>query len=378
MIDFDSEELQVLINPRTPDQERIKKKLLTSKLKNHFLIATSGTSSTAVKWVALSKKALLASAEAVNEHLEVTEKDVWGLALPHFHVGGLGILLRAKLSHSLVVCYQTHIGERWSPEKFHKMIIKHGVTLTALVPTQLFDLVKAKLKAPSSLRATVIGGAAMGESLYHEAKSLGWSPLPSFGCSECSSQIATASLCSLKEEVFPKLKLLAHIQKVELSENGCLMVQSPSLLTGYLTLSENGHQFVDPKVAGVFITEDLVEIAGDTLKPIGRKGDFVKIGGESVNVERLNKIWSELEYRQAVEGDQTLFVAPDERLGSVIHLAVAGTKEKEVRTLIEAYHKEVLPFERIRKIHNLPEIPRTPLGKVKKSRIILNNQGIVI
>ena len=45
-------------------------------LAGHLLFSTSGSTGSG-KWVALSRKALLASAQAVNEHLAVTKDDHW-------------------------------------------------------------------------------------------------------------------------------------------------------------------------------------------------------------------------------------------------------------------------------------------------------------
>ena len=66
-------------------------------LSGHLLFASSGSSGDR-KWVALSKEAILASAKMVNEHLSAVPSDHWLLALPDFHVGGMGVLARAYAS----------------------------------------------------------------------------------------------------------------------------------------------------------------------------------------------------------------------------------------------------------------------------------------
>jgi acyl-CoA synthetase (AMP-forming)/AMP-acid ligase II len=71
----------------------------------HVWVASSGTRAAAgdsVKLVGLSHEAMLVSAGAVNQHLRITETDVWGLCLPLFHVGGLAILYRSFLSGAKV------------------------------------------------------------------------------------------------------------------------------------------------------------------------------------------------------------------------------------------------------------------------------------
>lgn len=81
-------------------------------------LLSSGTSATdthSFKLMALSHQALLASASAVNEHLEVTSNDRWLNVLPMFHVGGLSILYRAQAANVEVMNGWTpHF--KWSTE----------------------------------------------------------------------------------------------------------------------------------------------------------------------------------------------------------------------------------------------------------------------
>ena len=43
------------------------------------------------------------------------------------------------------------------------------------------------------------GGGALDPSLYKQARDLGWPLLPSYGLTECGSQVATASLSSASD-----------------------------------------------------------------------------------------------------------------------------------------------------------------------------------
>jgi len=104
VIDWTSEETHVLLNPRMPERERTRLQRLAASisLPAHVWVATSGSSG-AVKLVALSKRAILASAAAVNSRLESRTDDVWCPVLPMLHVGGMGIHARAHLLGSRVV-----------------------------------------------------------------------------------------------------------------------------------------------------------------------------------------------------------------------------------------------------------------------------------
>jgi O-succinylbenzoic acid--CoA ligase len=101
-IDWLSHESHVLLNPRMPDAERQRLESFVVPLPGHLWLATSGTTGS-LKLTALSKRAMLASAAAVNRHLQSDADDVWLCVLPTFHVGGLGIYARAFLSGAQVV-----------------------------------------------------------------------------------------------------------------------------------------------------------------------------------------------------------------------------------------------------------------------------------
>lgn len=369
LLNWESNSTDILINPKIPEDQRTRLWQLLSDcgLEGHIWLSTSGSSSTSnisPKWVALSKQAVLTSAESVNKHLCATKNDRWIHALPHFHVGGLGIAARAYLSNAQVVVCDI----KWDPPTFHQWCHDQKGTLTALVPTQLYDLVQQDLKAPPSLRATIIGGGGLSEDLYQMGRSLGWNPLPSYGFSECASQVATACLESLESEEYPELQFLSHIDEVNTTEDGCFKLYSPALLTSYAIINEHGCSLQDPKVDGWFETEDLVTIHGRGLTIHGRKTDIVKVGGENVNIELLNRLLSDLSAGN--EGDQAIVAVPCERLGNEVHLAEANTAPQQLNKLINSFNERVLPFERIKSVHHLKKIPRTTLNKLKKDALL--------
>jgi len=342
-IDWTSDESHVLLNPRMPSDEAVRLQSLVIDLPAHVWLATSGTTGT-LKLAALSKKALLTSAAAVNHHLLSDERDVWCCVLPAFHVGGLGIVARAFLSRARVLQMQ------WNARAFAS---NREMTLASLVPAQVSDLVELRLTAPSNLRAIVVGGGALSDALYANARNLGWPLLPSYGMTEACSQIATATTNS------PALKLLDHME-ARSEADGRLAFRSASLLTAYAT----EHGLIDPKTGdGWLVTEDLGSIDGRTLQVEGRRGDFVKIGGESVDLARLDAILA------SIAGSYAAVVAvPEPRLGRIIHLAIEQSVDAD--HVLVAFNVRVHPFERARAVHRVKEIPRSPLGKLLRIKLL--------
>jgi O-succinylbenzoic acid--CoA ligase len=350
VIDWDSDETHLLLNPRMPAGERQRlQKLVASgpDLLGHVWLDTSGTTGS-LKLSALSKRAILASAKSVNRHLDAQRDDVWCRVLPTFHVGGLGIVARAYLAGSRVVSAE------WEARKFSEIAEHERVTLSALVPAQVRDLVGQQLRAPKSIRAIVVGGGAMADDLYKAARDLGWPVLPSYGLTETASQVATATPQS------PDMHVLGHV--VIRIDDGLIEIRGASLLTGYAMWDSHGNPvFADPKVDGWFITEDRGELIGDVLRVFGRAGELVKVGGESVDLKRLDSVLD------AVRGgiDAAVIAVPDERLGHVVHLASTG----EADGIVDAFNARVHPFERIRATHRVDTIPRSPLGKLLRSKL---------
>ncbi|HEV8436453.1 MAG TPA: AMP-binding protein [Thermoanaerobaculia bacterium] len=331
MIDFESDESHLLLNPRMPAEER--ERLIVPALPGHVFVTTSGSTGS-VKLVALSKAAILASAAAVNGYFGVTRDDVFAAVLPPFHVGGLGIYARAHLSGARVIAME------WEPRAF----AESDATIASLVPAQVHDLVELGLRARPAMRAILVGGAAFDPELATRARALGWPVHASYGMSECASTVA----------IGPPLELLPHLE-ARIDADDRLALHGASLFTGYV----EGGVLTDPKVDGWFVSEDRAALDGRILTITGRPSDFVKIGGESVDLRRLDRILA------LITPDAALFAAPDERLGHVIHLAVTRDDPRAV----DEFNARVLPFERARAVHRIDEIPRSPLGKLLRREL---------
>lgn len=352
-IDWETGKSDFFFNSRFPQktQESFCQKISNfSELKGHLFVATSGTTKLP-KWVALSKNAFLVSAKSVNNFLNSTHKDRWINPLPIHHVGSLSIYARAYLSNAKVI----PLKDKWNPIQFRDFVEQKEGTLVSLVPTQLFDLIQNNLSAPKLLRAAIIGGGALSAALNKKAISLGWPLVPSYGLTECASQVASMPLNS------SALNLLPHIE-AKVNTEGLLMIKSDALLTGYIFPDES--KFYDPKIDGWFTTEDLVDISGNTIFIKGRKDDIFKIAGEKSSLKQLNEILSEvcLEFHEPI--DAALFIKKDERLGHSIELLLANRHAKYADSIIRSFLEKVLPFEKIRTIQFVDAIPRTELGKV--------------
>ncbi len=373
LIDFESKTTHVVVNPRAKacDRNRAAQWVSTVREAPRGLVwlATSGTTG-AFKLVGLRREAIVASAHASNHHLQARREDTWMLALPRYHVGGIGVLCRAWLTGSRVV--EPFAMRKWDAGEFVRMASAEDVTLTTLVPAQVFDLVRASAVCPPSLRAIVVGGGALDPSLHDDAFRLGYRVLPSYGLSECASQVATAPLRASIEDSSKDtgLVLLRHIE-AKVVPSGCLSLRSPSLLEGYLEDAPAGPRFVDPKRDGWFETSDRVALDGNRLHFFGRAASFIKVGGETVNLDHLRAIFDEVKRASGLEGDMALIARPDARLGRSIVMVIAqGYAGRTAEDLRDVFNERVMPYERVRALVQVPFVPRSPLGKVLEGELL--------
>lgn len=368
-IDWHSNDSLTLVNPKWPKdvQEDFFRLSQRFSLKGHIWIPSSGSSGKELrntKLIALSKEAFLSSATAVNHHLKVDKSDRWLNVLPLFHVGGLSILARGFVSDSMT--FQLHWP--WSPELFVETIQKQQITLTSLVPTQVYDLVQKQIVSPQCLRAVVVGGGSLEKELQIQAQALGWNLLTSFGMTECCSQIATQDLDAQPDS---PMKLLSHVT-AKVDNQDRLAVKSLALLTGYAQWNEDDSSFTDPKKDGWFWTEDIVKLQGSRLIPQGRISQYIKILGEGVSMQRLESIFEKILVK--IDPNQiqkyALVAVPEERKGHELVIVFEGQNLDKAKLIQAEFNLLVLAYEKCMKVQSVDQVPRTELGKLQRDKIV--------
>lgn len=334
------------------------------ELRSHVLFETSGSSGTP-KWIALSKPALLASANAVNQHLGVSRRSCWGLALPLRHVGGFGVAARAFAAG----CRFAALDSRWEPGLFAAWIAKHGITHTSLVPAQVHDLVKSGARAPSSLRAIVVGGGRLDVETGRAARSLGWPVLASYGMTEAASQIATQAPDALDALYQPSPIPLLPIWRAEVSPDGRLRIAGPALFSGML-VRENDAWAYNARESAWHRTEDRVELENGMLAPLGRADLRVKVLGELVDIEAIERELAALSGGRLVPGTFAVVAVPDDRAEhALVPVFDESTDRETIDAVLTAYAGTAPGFRRLGAAVILRDLPRGPLGKLLRSGI---------
>ena len=128
-----------------------------------------------------------AAARASLENLGGGQEQVWLACMPLFHVGGLTMAHRCAQYGATLVLH-----EKFDAEKTWRALEEQGVTHLSVVSTQLRWLLEARTeRAPSTVRAVLVGGGPVNAALMAQASSRGFPVLQTYGLTETCAQICT-------------------------------------------------------------------------------------------------------------------------------------------------------------------------------------------
>lgn len=331
------------------------------ELAAHVLFETSGTTG-APKWIALSKQTLGVSAAAVNAHLGVMAESCWGLALPTHHVGGFGVAARAWQAG----CRMAVLEGKWNSSDFRDWLDVSQVTHTSLVPTQVHDLVKYRLTAPACLKAIVVGGGHLEVTTGQAARDLGWPVLASYGMTEAGSQIATQPLERLASPYVAAPIQILPIWQTKLTDDGRLCISGPALFSGHIS----GNCYF-PRESEWYVTSDRVELADGALTPLGRADARVKVLGELVDLEMIERELIEISAEWIAAGSVAVVAIPDERAGNVLVPAFESSIDKSlIKEILATYQQRAPGFRRLQSAVVIERFPRSELGKLRRQELL--------
>ena len=237
---------------------------------------TSGTTGRP-KGAVLSHGNLLASVEALLLAWRWTAEDRLVLALPLFHMHGLGVGLHGTLAAGASAV----LVPRFAPDAVLDAAVAHRATLFFGVPTMYTRLVESSRAAElAALRLCVSGSAPLPADLHRafEAAS-GQRVLERYGMTETAMLVSNPYEGERRPGTvgFP----LPGVE-VRLSEGrGEILVRGPNVFSGYLDRPEATAEAFDGD--GFFRTGDLGQIDADGyLAIVGRSKELIISGGYNV------------------------------------------------------------------------------------------------
>lgn len=319
------------------------------------VFATSGSTGKP-RFFALSKRSLLVSAHAVNQHLAADSASVWGLCLPWWHVGGFGVLARAYAARSAHAVYPG----KWQPHEAHAWLQRERVTHLSLVPTQLHDLVQAGCIAPSDLRAVVIGGGKLADDLAVRARALQWPILASYGMTEAGSQIAT----QVPGAESQGLQLLP-CWRARITPDGGIEIAGEALFHGQWFAQNDGWRY-EARVGEWYATQDMGEVVGTHLRIHHRSDSLVKVLGELVNPVAIEE---SMVAQGLPLGRIAVLALPEARREHELVLVHESLDHALIERVVEAYHQSCPGYAKITFVHGVASFPRSDLGKIQRQAL---------
>lgn len=329
---------------------------------------TSGTSGRP-RGVALSAGNLRAITDASAERLGLGPSDVWLASLSPAHVGGLVLVVRALLLGG------TLVAEGALDAAALARLLRDGgsredtaPTHLSLVPVQLLRLLDewGDHPAPEGLRCVLVGGAHAPRSLVDRAFASGWPIALTYGCTEMSSQIATAGPEEVREDPGSVGRLLAGVE-ARVAGDGELLVRGPARALGYVEAGGDTSPGALADERGWYHTGDLGAFDPDgRLRITGRRIDRIVSGGVTIDALEVEE---EVRSHPAVV-DACVVGVPDAEWGERVSALVVPVEGEFDPETLAGYLRDRLMAAKVPRLWQLAvALPRNPNGKVDRARV---------
>jgi len=320
---------------------------------------TSGTTGRP-KGAVLSHANLLASAESLRIAWRWTPDDCLVLALPLFHMHGLGVGLHGTLhaGASVVLVPNFH------PDAVARAILRFEATLFFGVPTMYHRLLEfGNAGVLRELRLCVSGSAALPAD-QHAAfeRACGQRILERYGMTETVMLVSNP----VEGERRPGTVGLP-LPGVEVRLAGDppqIEVRGPNVFAGYWQRPDANADAFTPD--GWFRTGDLGEFdEAGYLRIAGRAKELIISGGYNVYPREVEDA---LRAHPGV-ADAAVVGTPSAEWGEVVTAYLEGPSPPDLAALRAFLADRLAPYKQPRLVHAVGELPRNALGKVQKHRL---------
>jgi malonyl-CoA/methylmalonyl-CoA synthetase len=317
---------------------------------------TSGTTGRP-KGAVLSHANLLAGAQSLVEAWGWTPDDRLVLALPLFHMHGLGV----GVNGTLLAGASAVVLPAFSPDAVADAVRDYDATIFFGVPTMWARLAASpRLPELAALRLLVSGSAPLPTDLFEAVRAAtGQAPLERYGMSE--TVMLAANPVHGERRAGTVGRPLPAVE-IRLADDGGVEVRGPNVFAGYWRQREATEAAFTAD--GWFRTGDLGEWdeAGH-LRLVGRASELIITGGYNVYPREVEDA---LRTHPAVD-DVAVVGAPDPEWGEVVTAYVVERAPVTDEALSEHLADRVAPYKRPRRWARLDALPRNAMGKVVRA-----------
>ena len=336
-----------------------------------LILFTSGTTG-APKGVVLSSQALFARIELNRRAIGDDTLARTLVTLPtHFGHGLIGNALTPLVARGDIVLAPRGLG---LAQQLGSHIDKHGVTFMSSVPS-LWQMALRMSPRPSkqTLQRVHIGSAPLSAATWQRIQDWCGCPVVNcYGITETSNWIAGASTAEhppsdgfVGKPWGGRAGVVTADGKIAASGEGEIAIQSPALMTGYLSRPDLTTAVLKD---GWYRTGDLGEVnERGEIRLTGRAKDEINRAGFKIQPAEIDML---LERHPSV-AEACTFGAPDAISGEIVAVAVRlapGAKEtaQTLRKWCQTYLRREATPERW---FFVDEIPKTSRGKVSRDSV---------
>jgi malonyl-CoA/methylmalonyl-CoA synthetase len=317
---------------------------------------TSGTTGRP-KGAVLTHGNLLASVEALLLAWRWTADDRLVLALPLFHMHGLGVGLHGTLAAGASAV----LVPRFSPDAVLDAAATHRASLLFGVPTMYSRLVEsARVAELRSLRLCVSGSAPLPAELHRAFREAsGQTVLERYGMTETAMLVSNPYDGERRPGTvgFPLPGVALRLSEGRAE----ILVRGPNVFGGYLDRPEATAEAFDGE--GYFRTGDLGALDPDGyLRIVGRAKELIISGGYNVYPREVEDA---LRTHPGV-GDAAVVGRPDPEWGEAVTAFVETDGTVSSDELRRHVAGQLAAYKRPKTVVVLKELPRNALGKVQK------------
>lgn len=308
----------------------------------------------------------------------VREDDVFLNYAPMFHIGGFTAAMQTVCAGGTFV-----ISEAFKPAQLLDFVQQEGVTQLSLIPPSLCtELVKCDnfgASKLSSVRVVRMSGGACNETNVHRMFELFPNAKAFIGYGMSERAVNMVNIISRDKPMhvidgnisvgtpgaFNECRLVDENGETVCrpGQIGEVYGRGPCTMTGYYKRDDSFDR------DGWFATGDLMFFDEDGFYYfVDRKKNMIKSGGENVYSNLVEQI---IRMHPSVK-DCAVVGIPDERLGEMVAAAVVlrdGAAPVSGEELTDFCGKYTAGFRKARKIVFVKELPRSKIGKVKKSEV---------
>lgn len=178
---------------------------------------------------------------------------------------------------------------------------------------------------------------------------------------EASSQIATQTLASLTQPYRCSPIPLLPIWDAKIAAGELLHISGMALFSGYVL----GGRLV-PRSEDWYPTSDRAVLEGRDISPLGRADSLVKVLGELVDPETIERELISLSQGRLSSGTFAIIAVPDERAGNALVPVFDGSVDPQVfNATLAQYEKNTAGFKRLKPPELIKNLPRSELGKLR-------------